>query len=142
MAPRSDYCAPSRNGFVWQGLKRENFDQAQDAPMEMRREIRYRLDARTLFSWESPQHSRVQAEGVTRDISVLGAFILTSTCPPVGIPVQVEIVLPSLTGIKPIIRVSGEARVSSCAPFWDLWYPRVPVWEDSLTSIHNKVSLC
>jgi hypothetical protein len=79
--------------------------------MEMRREIRYRLDAPTLFSWESAHHRRVQGEGVTRDISVLGAFILTSICPPIDVPVQVEVVLPSLTGIKSIIRVSGTSRV-------------------------------
>jgi hypothetical protein len=79
--------------------------------MDMRREIRYRLDAPALFSWESLQHRRVQAEGVTRDISVLGAFILASMCPPIDVPVQVEVVLPYLTGIKPIIRVSGAARV-------------------------------
>jgi hypothetical protein len=35
--------------------------------MEMRREVRYRLDAPTLFSWESAQHRRVQGEGVTRN---------------------------------------------------------------------------
>ena len=91
--------------------KSTDFGQALRAPMEMRREIRYRLDAPALFSWESPQHKRLQGEGVTRDISVFGAFILTPTCPPVDVPIQVEVVLPSLTGLKPVIRVSGEARV-------------------------------
>src|SRR6266446_6484940 len=88
-----------------------SFAQAPGAQMEMRREIRYRLDAPALFSWESAQHKRLQGEGVTRDISVFGAFILTPTCPPVDVPIQVEVVLPSLTGLKPIIRVCGTARV-------------------------------
>jgi hypothetical protein len=88
-----------------------NFTQAPGAPMEMRREMRYRLDASALFSWESAQHTRLQGEGVTRDISVFGAFIVTPTCPPVDVPIQVEVVLPSLTGRKPVIRVSGAARV-------------------------------
>ncbi len=79
--------------------------------MEMRREMRYRLDASALFSWESAQHTRLQGEGVTRDISVFGAFIVTPTCPPIDVPIQVEVVLPSLTGRKPVIRVSGAARV-------------------------------
>jgi hypothetical protein len=87
------------------------FTQASGAPMEMRKEIRYRLDAPALFSWESSQHERLQGEGVTRDISVFGAFIMTPTCPPVDVPIQVEVVLPSLTGTNPVIRVSGEARV-------------------------------
>jgi len=88
-----------------------SFTQAPGAPMEMRREMRYRLDASALFSWESAQHTRLQGEGVTRDISVFGAFIVTPTCPPIDVPIQVEVVLPSLTGRKPVIRVSGAARV-------------------------------
>ena len=88
-----------------------SFGQAPGASMEMRREMRYRLDAQALFSWESAQHTRLQGEGVTRDISVFGAFIVTPTCPPINVPIQVEVVLPSLTGRKPVIRVSGTARV-------------------------------
>ena len=88
-----------------------NFGQSLDVPMEMRREIRYRLDAPALFTWESAQHRPLQGEGITRDISVFGAFIVTPTCPPVDVPIQVEVVLPSLTGLKPVIRVSGAARV-------------------------------
>jgi len=91
--------------------KSTQFVQASGAPMEMRKEIRYRLDAPALFSWESSQHERLQGEGITRDISVFGAFIVTPMCPPVDVPIQVEVVLPSLTGPKPVIRVSGEARV-------------------------------
>jgi hypothetical protein len=79
--------------------------------MEMRKEIRYRLDVPALFYWESAEHHRLQGEGITRDISVLGAFIVTPTCPPVEAPIQVEVVLPSLAGIKPVIRIKGEARV-------------------------------
>lgn len=87
--------------------------------MEMRREIRYRLDAPALFSWESGQHKRFQGEGVTRDISVLGAFILTPTCPPVDVPVQVEVVLLTLHGREPVIRVCGPARVLRVEHTWE-----------------------
>jgi hypothetical protein len=79
--------------------------------MEMRREIRYRLGAQVLFSWESGRHEHVQGEGVTRDISVFGAFILTPTCPPVDAPVKVEVVLPSITSLQPAMRITGEAHV-------------------------------
>jgi hypothetical protein len=88
-----------------------SFAQTPGAHMEMRREMRYRLDASALFSWESAQHTRLQGEGVTRDVSVFGAFIVTPTCPPVDVPIQLMVVLPSLTGRKPVIRVSGAARV-------------------------------
>ena len=77
-----------------------------DQPMEMRKEMRYRMDAPVLFSWESGRHGRLQGEGITRDISIFGAFIVTPACPPVNVPIQVEVVLPSLSGMKPVIRVS------------------------------------
>ena len=79
--------------------------------MELRKEVRYRLEASACFFWESADHKRLQGEGVTRDISVFGAFIITPTCPSVDAPIQVEVVLPSLSGHRPVIRVSGMARV-------------------------------
>jgi len=78
--------------------------------MKMRKEIRYRLDARALFSWDSVHHKSMRGKGITRDVSVPGAFIQSSTCPPVDAPVRVEIILPSLMGIKEI-RIAGRARV-------------------------------
>jgi hypothetical protein len=79
--------------------------------MEMRKEIRYRLDAPAVFSWEGMRHKKFQGEGVTRDISVQGAFILTATMPPPDCPVQVDLLLPSLTGMKAMMRITGRARV-------------------------------
>lgn len=79
--------------------------------MEMRNEIRYRLDAPALFYWESLEEMRLQAEGITRDISVVGAFIVSPICPPVEAPLQFEVVLSSLSGIMPVVRINGEARV-------------------------------
>jgi hypothetical protein len=79
--------------------------------MEMRKELRYQLDAPALFSWAGVQHQRLLGEGITRDVSVLGAFIWTPTCPPVEAPVQVEVLLPSVNGLKSVFRMEGEARV-------------------------------
>ena len=79
--------------------------------MEMRRDLRYRLDIRALFSWQNAQDKRLYAEGITRDISVLGAFIVSPTCPPVETQVEVEVLLPSLAGMKTTVRIKGEARV-------------------------------
>jgi hypothetical protein len=79
--------------------------------MEMRREIRYRLDAPAVFSWEGVGHRRLQGEGISRDISVQGAFILTATMPPPDCSIQVDLLLPSLTGIKSMMRITGKARV-------------------------------
>lgn len=79
--------------------------------MEMRNDIRYRLDAPAVFSWEGAHHRRFRGEGITRDISVQGAFILSATLPPPNCPIQVDLLLPSLTGMNATVRISGKARV-------------------------------
>jgi hypothetical protein len=79
--------------------------------MEMRKEIRYRLDAPAVFSWEGVGHRRFQGEGITRDVSIQGAFILTATMPPPDCTIQVDLLLPSLAGMKTMMRVTGKARV-------------------------------
>ena len=77
----------------------------------MRREIRYRLDAPAVFSWEGLGRRYFQGEGITRDISVQGAFILTATMPPPDCLVQVDLLLPSLTRMSAVMRITGRARV-------------------------------
>jgi hypothetical protein len=84
--------------------------------MEKRTAIRYRLDAPAIFSWESTQHKRMQGEGVTRDISPFGAFVFTPTCPPVKTTIQLEVLLPPLTGARATTRIKGEARVLRVEP--------------------------
>jgi hypothetical protein len=79
--------------------------------METRKEIRYRLDAPAVFSWEGLNRRRFQGEGITRDISVQGAFILTTTMPPPDCSLEVDILLPSLTGMTSTMRINGKAKV-------------------------------
>jgi hypothetical protein len=101
--------------------------------MEMRKEIRYRLDAPAVFSWEGARHRRLQGEGITRDISVQGAFILTATMPPPDCPVQVDLLLPSLTGVQGMMRITGKARVIRLDhPSMDTWIHGFAVVTDEL----------
>ena len=79
--------------------------------MEMRKGIRYRLDARAVFFWEGGPHGRFQGEGITRDISVQGAFILTVTMPPPNCPIHVDLFVPSISGREATVRITGNARV-------------------------------
>ena len=80
--------------------------------MELRNRIRYRLSADAVFAWEGAQHSRLLGEGITRDISVLGTFIFTLTCPPVGATVQLEVFLVPTTGAsRKNVRIKTEATV-------------------------------
>jgi hypothetical protein len=79
--------------------------------MELRNRVRYRLAANAVFTWESAHSSRLLANGVTRDISLAGVFILTSTSPPVGTAVQFEILLPPLLRGAQSVRIKTEATV-------------------------------
>jgi hypothetical protein len=84
--------------------------------VERRKHIRYQLDLPAIFSWESSQRSRLQGDGITRDIGPLSAFVFTPTCPPVETPIQLEVLLPPLPGAKAAIRIKGEARVLRVEP--------------------------
>lgn len=101
--------------------------------MEMRKEIRYRLDAPAVFTWDGIHHRRLQGEGITRDISVQGAFILTATLPPPDCTIQVDLLLPSLTGIRAMVRITGKARVTRLEhPSGDSWIHGFAVVTDDL----------
>jgi hypothetical protein len=62
--------------------------------------MRYRLSASAMFRWGGPEDEHYQGEGVTRDLSVAGAYVLTATCPPPNALIQVEVFLP-LSGSGP-----------------------------------------
>jgi hypothetical protein len=80
-------------------------------PLENRKNHRYQVDAQALYSWEDSQHNRLHGRGVTLDMSVLGAFILTAAGPPIKTQVQVEIFLIDVPRPKSIIRFTGVANV-------------------------------
>ena len=85
--------------------------------VERRRHVRYQLDFPAIFSWEGSQRSRLQGEGITHDIGPFGAFVFTSTSPPpVKTTIQLEVLLPPLTGAKATVRIKGEARVLRVEP--------------------------
>jgi hypothetical protein len=81
--------------------------------MERRTNIRYRLSANAIFTWKGTGHACLRAEGITRDISPLGAFVLASSCPPIDATIQVEIFLslPTTQGSGPKLRIRTEAQV-------------------------------
>src|SRR3974390_1078012 len=81
------------------------------ATLELRKEVRYRLEAPALFSWEYVQGRVLRGEGVTRDISLFGAFILTPIIPPNLSFIQIEMALPALAACSSDIRIVGRARV-------------------------------
>jgi hypothetical protein len=51
-----------------------------------------------IFHWMGPDGKRFQGEGATRDMSVESVFVLTATCPPPHVAVQLEVILPLSDG--------------------------------------------
>jgi hypothetical protein len=91
-------------------------EQQSHGLMERRLQIRYQLSARAVFSWEGPEQERIEREGVTRDISESGAFIVTTSCPPAGASVRVELFLPPLRGPVATVRIRAEMLVIRIEP--------------------------
>ncbi len=87
--------------------------------MELRRKLRFRVRAPAVFSWEGARGDRFQGEGLTRDISLCGAFLFSPTCPPVGEPIQLDIFLSLPDGSVSPVQVRAQAcvvRVEHCLP--------------------------
>jgi hypothetical protein len=64
-----------------------------------------------IFQWKRPDNQRFQAEGVTRDMSVEGVYVLTGTPPPVNARIHMEVILPLSDGASKA-KMKSEMRVS------------------------------
>jgi hypothetical protein len=79
--------------------------------MERRRDIRYGLKAIAIFAWEDSNHRRFEGEGVTGDISVANAYIISQICPPRDATVQMVILLPRIPETDLTVTIQMEAKV-------------------------------
>src|ERR1700686_82326 len=84
--------------------------QASEQSVERRTAIRYRMSTSVMFRWKRPDNQCFQAEGVTRDMSVEGVFVLTSTPPPVNALIHMEVTLPLSDGASKA-QMKSEMRV-------------------------------
>ncbi len=62
------------------------------------------------YLWEDQPGNRLQGEGMSRDISVKGAFIFSPSPPPIGATVELDVAIPGFDA-APIVGLKGEARV-------------------------------
>ena len=85
--------------------------------MERRNDIRYGLKAIAAFSWEDSGKHRFEGEGVTGDISVASAYILSQVCPPRGATVQMVILLPRIpdTDLNVTIQIAAKVVRVDCS---------------------------
>jgi hypothetical protein len=73
------------------------------------------------FFWENAEGGKFQAEGVTRDISDVGVYVLSEKCPPLKSKVRVEVMLAqqgiagaSLKGNMWVLRVEDGPEFAGC----------------------------
>ena len=83
--------------------------------IEQRKNHRYCLSAPVFFFWATPNGPPQSGEGMTRDIETNGAYINASEPPPVGALVQMDIMLPNLSG-GPGVHLTGEGLVLRVEP--------------------------
>jgi PilZ domain len=76
---------------------------------ERRRGLRYRVGLPMVFRWDGSTNNRFQADGVTRDISTTGAYVLAPTCPPANAVIDVEVYL--LGFRRPDSRITARMKV-------------------------------
>ncbi len=82
--------------------------------MERRKAVRFVLLANVIYGWKDASGQHRESIGLTRDISLLGAFILAPSHPPVDTPVHLEIEL-ELPPLQPSVSqrhtLKGKGRV-------------------------------
>jgi hypothetical protein len=79
--------------------------------VERRAALRYQLAAPVGYSWEGMASNEVKGSGMTRDVSMTGAYITTDTCPPVESSVQLTIFLTRRPGVASTVQIKGQGRV-------------------------------
>lgn len=78
-----------------------------------------------IFQWKGPGREAFRGEGATRDMSVEGIFVLTSTCPPPDALVRLEVILPLSNGgstaqmksLMKVVRVDHDLAENSRSGF-------------------------
>jgi len=79
--------------------------------MDLRRAKRYPQSAPVSFWWERADGILQECQGTTLDISSQGVFVVATPSPPAGVPVEVEVYLPSASGAPKSVLLHGEGRV-------------------------------
>jgi hypothetical protein len=78
--------------------------------MERRRHQRYDLEAALSFAWKDPSGVPKSAEGLLRDISGGGVFVLADDLPPTGADVRFEVLVRSVLPTSRLV-ILGKGQV-------------------------------
>jgi hypothetical protein len=83
-------------------------------PKQQRRSaVRYKLRLPVIFHWnDGAEHTQ---GGFTTDVSLDGALIYSTKCPPFGSEIRIEILIPTPDGSSEDLRIECNARVTRVA---------------------------
>jgi hypothetical protein len=83
---------------------------SKETRQERRAAVRYKLRLPVIFHWDDG-HNHTEG-GFTSDIALDGALIFSSACPPVGIDVRIEVLIPSPDQATEEIRIECVGKVT------------------------------
>jgi hypothetical protein len=79
--------------------------------VEVRASVRYWFGVPATFWWVGKDGGRFWGEGVTRDISVAGAYIFTAATPPSDMAIHLEVTLTTPDDVGNSVKLAAESRV-------------------------------
>ena len=77
----------------------------------VRKEQRYTIAAKVWFNWQTEDGCWLEGEGITRDMSGNGLFVLTDVVPAAGASIVVIVVMPALKMVRRPIAFRGYGKV-------------------------------
>jgi PilZ domain len=87
--------------------------------VQPRKHTRYRLKVPVIFTWQDEKEGPQKAVGLTRDISLTGAFVFTGSPPPLGANVRLKGFLPPVPHAVRALQLFGEGLVVRVDPARD-----------------------
>src|SRR5262249_48166137 len=95
-----------------QTLLREFGQQFIDVDIPVSRKgQRYIIASKVWFNWQTKDGRWLEGEGITRDISEDGLFVLTDTLPTAGAPIVVMVEMPALKMFPRPIMYRGSGKI-------------------------------
>jgi hypothetical protein len=83
----------------------------KESRMERRGATRYRLQLAVTFSWKDESGVVHGSEGQSRDLNSRGIYVHSSTVPPVGAPVEMNVLLTRFESMKRPAELHAQGRV-------------------------------
>jgi c-di-GMP-binding flagellar brake protein YcgR len=120
--PGSLLCVAAASGMVMYRVS--DCGTLDASTVERRHSTRYEIHAAVAFFWNDAEAKEVQGEGLTRDISDVGLYIVSEQCPPMKSKVQIEVLFGkangpgvSLTGNMQVVRIERNLKIAGVFGF-------------------------